>query len=79
MIGQIIFFVLVSIFAVVIMVRNTNKWAIKLNRYMFRESNKIFQDDNGWGGGFGLILSKVMIIFLGLMFILAVYVAAFTS
>jgi hypothetical protein len=73
-----IIFVTISTLTLIALVRHTNNWAIRFREYMAGQARKVFGDSFGWDGSFGLLLSKAMVVFFGLSFIVFVYVVCFT-
>lgn len=69
---------LIVLLTMSILVKNTNKWAVHFRQYMLNQTNKVFGHGIGWEKPWALILSKAMIIFFALMFIVLVYVVVFS-
>ena len=74
---KIVAFVIVAILALVILVKNTNKWSIRFQKYMFSQTMTVFGSGEGWDEPWTKYLSRAMVVFFGLMFIVLVYVAIF--
>jgi hypothetical protein len=74
--------VIVAITATVVLIlltRNTGKWAQSLQRYYIAQSHKISGDSGGWDEPWRLTLFKALVVFFGLMAILGVYVVVFSG
>ena len=74
--------ILVAIAAIIILlllVKNTAKWARSLQRYYIGQSTKMSGDSGGWDEPWRLMLFKALVIFFGLMASLGVYVVVFSQ
>ena len=79
LIFKIIAFLVFAILALIVLYKNTNKWSIRFQRHAVSQMIQVFGDNEGWDDPWANYLSKFMVIFLGLMFILLIYVAVFTT
>ena len=73
--------VIVAIAAVIVLsllIRNTEKWALSLQKYYIAQSNKLYGNNGGWDEPWRLTLFKALTVFFGLMAILGIYVAVFS-
>lgn len=75
---KIAIFGLVAIILFATLIKNADKWAIRFRRYMTSQANRVFGTASGWDKPWGLLLSKAMVLFFGLMFIVFVYVVVFS-
>lgn len=74
---RIIGFTIIATAVIVTFIRNTNKWASALRQYFANQPKTLFSGNEAWQRPVGLVISKAMIIFLGLMLIVAVYALCF--
>lgn len=68
-----------AIVVLFLLYRNTEKWALSLQRYYITQSNKLYGNNGGWDQPWRLLLFKALVIFFGLMAILGVYVVVFSQ
>jgi hypothetical protein len=78
MISKIVMVVITAIVVLVLLTRNTNKWARSLQAYYIAQSQKISGDSGGWDEPWRLTLFKALVVFFGLMAILGAYVVVFS-
>jgi hypothetical protein len=76
---KIILVVMVAVIVSVLLVKNTGRWSRSLQRYYIDQSNRLHGNSAGWDSPSRLTLFKALVIFFGLMAILAVYVAVFSQ
>ena len=70
--------IVVVIITLVVLVKNTKRWSARFHQYMLGQANKVFGRGAGWEKPWAPLLSKAMIVFFGLMFIVLAYVAIFS-
>ena len=78
MIFKIAIFVIIAIVALSVLIKNVNQWTTRFHQYMLGQANKVFGSGVGWDKPWALFLSKVMVIFFGVMFIVLIYVIVFS-
>ena len=78
MLVKIVGFIAMSIIALVVLIKNANQWSVRFRQYMLGQANKVFGRGAGWDKPWAPLLSKAMIVFFGLMFIVLAYVAVFS-
>ena len=71
---KIITVAIAAIIGLLLLARNTGKWAHSLQQYYIAQSNKLSGDSGGWDKSWRLTLFKVLVVFFGLMAILGIYV-----
>jgi hypothetical protein len=76
---KIILVVMAALIASVLLVKNTSRWSRSLQRYYIDQSNRLYGNSAGWDRPSRLALFKTLVIFFGLMAVLAVYVAVFSQ
>jgi hypothetical protein len=75
---RVIVFAVVAISLLVVLIKNTKKWALAWQQYFIRQSKKMFFGDAGaWEGTSGQIISTIAVIFFGFMVIVLAYVLCF--
>jgi hypothetical protein len=67
-----------AIVTLIVLVKYANAWSARLRRYMLDQATDVFGRGAGWEKPWALFLSKAMVYFFGLMFIVLVYVAIFS-
>jgi preprotein translocase subunit SecG len=75
---KVLVFIVLAVIALVVLINNTKKWSARLHQYMFDQANKVFGRGAGWERPWAPLLSKAMIVFFGLMFIVFLYVVVFS-
>jgi hypothetical protein len=65
---------IIAIIVFVVLIKNLNQWANRFRHYMLGHANSVFGNGIGWDKSWALFLSKVMITFFSLMFIVGAYV-----
>jgi hypothetical protein len=78
MIYKIVMVAITAIVVLVLLTRNTSKWARSLQGYYIAQSHKISGDSGGWDESWRLTLFKALVVFFGLMVILGVHVVVFS-
>ena len=71
-------FLVFAIVTLIVLIKNTNGWSARFRRYMLGQATDVFGRGAGWEKPWALFLSKAMVYFFGLMFILLIYVAIFS-
>lgn len=74
---KIIIFAVIVVIALALLIENLNKWTLRFREYMLGKTRNVFGDGVGWNKPWALFLSKTMIIFFVLMFIVGMYVFIF--
>jgi len=72
-----IIFVIIAVVALIVLIKNLNQWASRFRQYMLAQANSVFGGGVGWDKPWALFLSKAMLVFFGLMFIVGAYVLIF--
>ena len=75
---KIVAFAIFAVIALIILYKNTNRWSERFQKYMLSQTLKVFGSGEGWDEPWAKYLSKVMVVFFGLMFIVGIYVAIFS-
>jgi len=75
---KVIAFVIFTIIALITMFQNTNTLSVRFQKHTVNQMMQVFGDTEGWDDPWAKYLSKFIVIFLGLMFILLIYVAIFS-
>ena len=70
--------ILSSIVVVSLVYKNLNTWALRFRAYMIKHEKSVRGYSGTWHKPWTLILSKVMIIFFAIMFIIFIYVTCFS-
>jgi len=70
-------FVIIAAAVGITFAKNTDKWSLSLRQYFVNQPKTLFSRKETWQRPVGLIISKAMIIFLGLMLIVAAYAFCF--
>ncbi len=70
--------VVISIGVIAILVRNTSKWAGKLQQYYIAQANKMYGNSTGWDQPWRTNLFKAIVGFFGFMFIIGAYSIIFS-
>ena len=68
-----------AVITVAALIKNTNKWSIRFQKHAVSQMMQVFGDSEGWDDPWSKYLSKFMVIFLGLMFIIFAYVVCFSQ
>ena len=68
-----------AVVVLLLLVKNTSKWSRSLQRYYVDQSNKLYGNSAGWDKPWRLALFNALVIFFGIMAIVAVYVAVFSA
>jgi hypothetical protein len=68
-----------AVVVLVILARNTGRWAHSLQEYYIAQSKNLYGHSGGWDKSWRLTLLKALVIFFGLMAILGVYVVMFSA
>jgi ABC-type Fe3+ transport system permease subunit len=71
--------VILAVIAIVLVIKNLERWSKGLRRYMIGQSTKAWGDASEWERPWTIYLSKALVIFFGGMFILLVYVICFSQ
>jgi hypothetical protein len=76
---KIIIIAIVAVIVLALLVKNTQKWSRSLQNYYVTQSNQLYGNSGGWDKPWRLKLFNALVIFFGLMAILAAYVAVFSA
>ena len=79
MILKIALVIVIGAIVVILLMKNTEKWALSLQKYYIAQSNKLSGNSGGWDEPWRLSLFKALVFFFGLMAILGVYGVVFSS
>jgi dolichol kinase len=71
-------FTAVAIVAFFVLIKHVNTWGTHFRNYMLKGSKNFYGRGRSWEGRGALFVSKVVIFFFGLMFIVGVYVLMFS-
>jgi hypothetical protein len=74
---EITLFAVATIFTVIALIKNTNMWAVALQQYVIRGAERAFGNSEDWRQPWILVLSKILVIWFGLMFIVVVFYFCF--
>jgi hypothetical protein len=71
--------VVIGAIVVILLMKNTGKWARSLQKYYIAQSSGLSGNSGGWDEPWRLSLFKALVIFFGLMAVLGVYVLVFSQ
>ena len=71
--------VVIGAVVVILLMKNTGKWALSLQKYYIAQSSGLSGNSGGWDEPWRLSLFKALVIFFGLMAVLGVYVLVFSQ
>ena len=71
--------VVIGAIVVILLMKNTGKWARSLQKYYTAQSNGLSGNSGGLDEPWRLSLFKALVVFFGLMAILGVYVLVFSQ
>ena len=71
--------IVIGALVVILLMKNTGKWARSLQKYYIAQSSGLSGNSGGWDEPWRLSLFKALVIFFGLMGVLGVYVLVFSQ
>ena len=71
-------FIFTAVVMLTTLVERTDQWGNRFRKYIFSEGKKSNRGGSTWEKPWTIVLSKAMVVFFGLMFLIGVYVAIFS-
>ena len=79
LLAKVVAFIVCAVACISIVIAHSDKWAHSLQQYYIRESERMYGNSEDWRDPWIKTLFKFLVIFFGLMAVIGLYVAFFTS
>jgi preprotein translocase subunit SecG len=74
---EITIFSIISIIFVVMIIRNSKKWAFALQKIYIKEGERLFGDSSSWKDAWVRVLLQIIIIFFAIVLVMMAFSACF--
>jgi ABC-type Fe3+ transport system permease subunit len=76
---KVLLLLVTTVVSIITVAFHSTKWAAAMQQYYMRQSKKLYGENGNWERPWIRTLFKALIVFFGVMFVLAVYVVMFAN